>query len=94
VSTASLTRGSLSHSAGLSPAQALACTSRVSRASGVTPGNGGSGQAAACPAGPLVSKTMTGMPAPSTGSSQYALIKPGASGTRSVLRSASAAQAR
>jgi hypothetical protein len=39
---------------------------------GVTTGNGGSGQAT-CPA--LVPKTMTGMPAPSTGSSQYALIK-------------------
>jgi hypothetical protein len=58
----------------------------------VTPGNGWSGPAA-CPAGPLVSKTMTGMPAPSTGSSQYAPVKPGVPGTRSVLRSA-AAQAR
>src|SRR6185437_7871067 len=47
----------------------------------------------ACSAASRVSKTMTDMPTPSTGLSQYALTKPGALGTILSLRSESAARA-
>jgi hypothetical protein len=58
--------------------QGLARTSGISKVNGVTPGSGGSGQLAACSACCLVRNTMTGMPVPAAGSSQYALANPGA----------------
>ena len=75
------------------PAQALAYTSRVSTVSGATPGSGGIGYLRASSACSCESKTMTDMPIPSTGASQYALTKPGALGTRPTRRSASGSRA-
>src|ERR1035437_4223118 len=61
--------------------QICANTSRISRLSNFTPGMGGSGYEAAASAKSLDSKTMTDIPTPSIGSSQYAQMMPGARDT-------------
>jgi hypothetical protein len=63
----------------------VAKTSRSSMLTGVTPGIEGSGYFSASSAASLESKTMTDMPNPSRGSSQYAATMPGARFRRGTL---------